>query len=221
VINRTLEHAQELAATLGGMAAAFEDRREQMIDADIVISSTACPQIVLSREDAESIAHARAERPLILIDIAMPRDIAPDVRGVTGVFLFDLDDLEKVVAHNSVEREKAALDAQKIAEEEAQGFRRKLLSERVVPTIVALRNRLNEICRQELDSFKEECGPFCREQDALFDELNNRVTRKIAGALARELREHPEKAEQDQLTNAVELLFHLQKPEKATAGTTH
>ena len=162
VINRTYEHALDLATLLGGSAAAFEERWQRMADADIVISSTSCPHTILSRDEAELVVHNRGSRPLVVVDIAMPRDIDGAVREVPGIFLYDLDDLEKVVQHNSGEREAAALDAQKIVEQEACGFRRKLLAERVVPTIVALRTRLDEICRQELESFREECGPFLK-----------------------------------------------------------
>ena len=221
VINRTFEHALELAAALGGTAVPFEERRQYLVDADIVISSTSCPHVILSREEAELIARERPDRPLVLVDIAMPRDIDPDMREVKGIFLYDLDDLEKVVQHNAGEREAAALEAQKIVEDEAQGFRRKLLSERVVPTIVALRSHLDGICRQELESFKQECGPFSKDQNELLEDVVTRITRRIAGSLARELKELPEKVEQEQLTVAVQRLFHLETPEKATAGTTH
>jgi glutamyl-tRNA reductase len=221
VINRTLEHAQELATLLGGTAARFEDRWEHLVAADIVISSTSCPHFVLTREETESIVKQRGSRALVLVDIALPRDVDPAVREITGAFLYDLDDLERVVAHNSGEREAAAIEAQKIVEDEAQGFRRKLLAERVVPTIVALRARLDDICRQELESFKHECGPFPKDQDALFGEVAARITRKIAGSLARELKESPEKVAQEQMTALVHRLFHLESPEKAAAGTTH
>ncbi len=220
VINRTYEHAQELATTLGGQAAAFEDRWQHMTNADIVISSTSCPHTILSRDEAALMVKERPQRPLVIVDIALPRDIDPAVREVNGIFLYDLDDLENVVQHNASEREAAALEAQKIVEAEACGFRRKLLAERVVPTIVALRSRLDEICRQELESFREECGPFSKDEDALLADVAGRITRKIAGSLARELKELPEKTEQEQMTVAVQRLFHLETPEKALAGAS-
>ena len=136
-----------------------------------------------------------------------------------GVFLYNLDDLENVVDYNAGEREAAAADAQKILEAEAQGFRRKLMAERVVPTIVALRQRLDEICRQELDSFRQENGPFSKDQDEMLDAVMCKMTKRIAGSLARELKELPEKVEQEQMTTAVQRLFHLQTPEPALAGT--
>jgi glutamyl-tRNA reductase len=159
VINRTLEHATELATKLGGVAIPFEERWQHMAEVDVIISSTSCPHTILSREEAEMLLqerklHGRENQPLVIVDIAMPRDIDPSVREVKGIFLYDLDDLENVVDRNAGEREAAAADAQKIIQAEAQGFRRRLMAERVVPTIVALRQRLDEICRQELDSFR-------------------------------------------------------------------
>ncbi len=234
VINRTLEHAAELAAKLGGVAIPFEERWQHMAEADIIISSTSCPHTILSREEAEILVRGRNDRPsndrpsndrqgndrpLVIVDIALPRDIDDAVREVKGVFLYNLDDLENVVDHNAGEREAAAADAQKILEAEAQGFRRKLMAERVVPTIVALRQRLDEICRQELDSFRQENGPFSKDQDEMLNAVMSKMTKRIAGSLARELKELPEKVEQEQMTTAVQRLFHLQTPEPALADT--
>jgi glutamyl-tRNA reductase len=219
VINRTLEHAAELAAKLGGVAIPFEERWQQMAAADIIISSTSCPHTILSRDEAEIMARGRKDKPLVIVDIAMPRDIDSAVREVKGVFLYDLDDLENVVDHNAGEREIAAAAANKILQAEAQGFRRKLLAERVVPTIVALRQRLDEICRQELDSFRQENGPFSKDQDEMLNVVMYRMTQRIAGSLARELKELPEKVEQEQMATALQRLFHLQTPERALAGT--
>jgi glutamyl-tRNA reductase len=218
VINRTFEHAVELAEKLGGSAAAFEERWMHLVEADIVISSTSCPHVILSREEAEIIMRERPDRPLCLVDIAVPRDIDPAVRQVKGVFLYNIDDLEKVVKRNAGEREAAAEDAQRIVAVEAQGFRRKLLAERVVPTIIALRNRLDEICRQELESFRQEAGPFPRDQEQILDAVTSRLSQRIAGALARELKGLPEQTEQEQMTLAVQRLFHLETPRAALAG---
>jgi len=220
VINRTVEHAAELAAKLGGVAIPFEERWQHMAEADIIISSTSCPHTILSREEAELMVRGRTNRPLVIVDIAMPRDIDAAVREVKGVFLYNLDDLENVVDHNAGEREAAAAEAQKILQAEAQGFRRRLMAERVVPTIVALRQRLDEICRQELDSFRLENGPFSKDQDEMLTAVMSRMTQRIAGSLARELKELPEKVEQEQMTTAVQRLFHLPTPETALAGTS-
>jgi glutamyl-tRNA reductase len=219
VINRTLEHATELAAKLGGVAIPFEQRWQHMAQADIIISSTSCPHTILSREEAQIMVRDRKNQPLVIVDIAMPRDIDSAVREVKGIFLYDLDDLENVVDHNAGEREAAAADAKKILQAEAQGFRRRLMAQRVVPTIIALRQRLDEICRQELDSFRQETGPFTQDQDEMLNAVMSRMTQRIAGSLARELKELPEKTEQEQMATALQRLFHLQTPERALAGT--
>jgi glutamyl-tRNA reductase len=220
VINRTLEHAAELATKLGGVAIPFEERWQHMAETDIIISSTSCPHTILSREEAEVMVRERTNKdlPLVIVDIAMPRDIDSAVRDVRGIFLYDLDDLENVPDQKADERDAAAAQGQKILQAEAQGFRRKLMAERVVPTIVALRQRLDEICRQELDSFRDEIGPFSKDQDEMLNAVMSRMTQRIAGSLARELKELPEKVEQEQMTTALQRLFHLQTPAQALAG---
>jgi glutamyl-tRNA reductase len=229
VVNRTFENAAELAAKLGGTAIPFEERWQHMADADIIISSTSCPHTIISRKEVEAIVYGRRSqspagqspteqsktsqsvkgRTLVIVDLAMPRDVDPSVRNVKGVFLCDLDDLENVSDHKADEREAAAADAHKILQAETQGFRLKLMAERVVPTVVALRQRLDEFCRQELDAFRDENGPFSKDQDEMLNAVMLRMTQRIAGSLARELRELPEKVEQEQLTTALHRLFHL------------
>ncbi|MGA2356184.1 MAG: hypothetical protein ABSG02_16935, partial [Terriglobales bacterium] len=151
--------------------------------------------------------------PLLIADLAMPRDIDPAVRNVKGIFLYDLDDLENVTDDTTAEREAAAAEAQKILHEEAQGFRRKLIAESVVPTIVQVRQRLDEVCRQELDAFRNETGPFSEDQNEMLSAVLARMTQRIAASLARELKEFPEKGEQEQMTRALQRLFHLQSPQ--------
>lgn len=218
VINRTLEHAQELASKLGGTAVSMDDRWQHFVESDIIISSTSCPHTVLSRDEAELLARERNQRPLVIVDIALPRDIDPSVREVKGICLYDIDDLQKVVSNNAGERQAAAADAEKIVVAEAHGFRAKLLAERVVPTIIALRKRLDEVCRQELGSFRDECGPFSKDQDEILQAVTSRMTQRIAGSLARELKELPERLEQEQMTAVVRRLFHLESPQTALAG---
>jgi glutamyl-tRNA reductase len=221
VINRTLEHAAELAAKLGGVAIPLVERWKHMAEADIIISSTSSPHTILSREEVELMVRGRKDQPLVIADIAMPRDVDPAVRNVKGVFLYDLDDLENVPYHNADERETAAAEAHKILLDEARGFRRKLTAENGLPTMVALRLRLDELGRQELDSFRQEKGPFPKDQEEILRAIMSRMTQRIAGSLARELKEFPEKVQQEQMTNALQRLFHLQTAGQAIVGTTH
>jgi len=219
VIDQSPARAEELAGKLGGTAATLADRWKCMLRADIVISATGCPHIVLSREEAERIAVERNRVALVIIDIGMPRDVDPDVLRVDGILLYDLDGLEHAVESNGEERAAAAAQAERIVSAEAQTFRSKLQADTVVPTIVALRRRLDQICRQELESFIEERGPFTWEQDQSLHAITAQVIQKIASSLARELKELPEKEEQEKMTAAVTRLFHLEPPQRAVAGT--
>jgi len=219
VMNRTPLRAEELALKLGATAVSFEERFKHLRTADIVVSSTSCPNVILSRQEAENIAKERQRKPMVMIDISVPRDIDPAVREVEGIHLFDMDQLEYVVQRNASGRKVAAEAAEKIVQEEVQGFRRKLMAERVVPTIVALRQRLDELCRQELEVLRKEFGPFTEDQDQALTALTSHITQRIAGSLARELKELPERQEQDVLTAAVGRLFHLEQPVTAAAGT--
>jgi glutamyl-tRNA reductase len=105
VSNRTFDRAQALAAEFGGRAIQFEDCLAAMAEADIVVSSTGCPQVILNRADVARVMAARPGRALVLIDIAVPRDIAADVQQLDNVFLYDVDDLEGIVRENTKCRE--------------------------------------------------------------------------------------------------------------------
>jgi glutamyl-tRNA reductase len=218
VIDQSPARARELAEKLGGGSASIADRWKCMVNADIVIAATGCPHIVLSREEAERIANERNRVALVVLDIGMPRDVDPDVRRVDGIMLYDLEGLERSIQQKTEERIAVSAEAEKIIAGEAQGFRSKLQAQSV-PTIVALRQRLEEICRQELESFIEERGPFTREQDQSLHAITAQVIQKIASSLARELKDLPEKEEQEQMTKAVTRLFHLEPPRQALAGT--
>jgi len=113
VSNRSYERAETLAAEIGGRAIRFDNYLEAMVEADIVVSSTSCPVTILHRDEVAKVIAARRHRPLVLIDIAVPRDIATDVQELDNVYLYDVDDLEGIVRENvrSREQELARCDA--------------------------------------------------------------------------------------------------------------
>lgn len=219
VVNRTVEKAQELAEHLGGKAAAYEERWQQFIEADIIVSSTTCPHVVFTREEGDYIRQERHGRPLLMIDIALPRDIDPAVRSIHGIFLYDIDDLEQVIKRTSGVHASAAEQANHIVVAEAKFFGRKLTGEAGVPTAVALRERLDELCRQELDAFRHDLGPFTEDQEQALQGLGKRIASRISGSLVRELKDLPEQVDQDQLTIAIQRLFHLPRPKSIMASS--
>jgi glutamyl-tRNA reductase len=218
VIDQLPTRARELADSIGGAAATLADRWKYMLRADIVISATGCPHVVLTREEAERIAQERNRVALVILDIAMPRDVDPEVRRVDGVLLYDLESLERTVRNSAVVDLAAAEKAESMIRAEAQAFRIGLQARGALPTIVALRHSLENLCRQELESFIKERGPFSREQDQSLHAITAHVIQKIASSLARELKGVPEKEEQERMTAAVTRLFHLDSPPTALAG---
>jgi len=219
VIDQSPARAQELAEKLGGTSAAIGDRWSCMLRADIVITATGCPHFLVTREEAERIAAERNRVALVVIDIGMPRDVDPEVRKVDGIMLYDMEALEQVARQKNDERLGAAAEAEKFVAADVHTFRDKLQAQASVPTIVALRQRLEEICRQELESFIEERGPFTREQDQALHAITSQLIQKIASSLARELKEVPEQEEQERMTAAITRLFRLASPKQALAGT--
>jgi glutamyl-tRNA reductase len=150
IANRRYDRAIGLAQRFGGHAVRFEDLPEQLIDADIVASSTGSPHHVVDRESLEQVMSARAGRPLLLIDLAVPRDIHPACRELPGVALHDMDDLQQLVERNLSGREAEARRAEGVLRAELARFDRWLATQDVTPTIAALRARGNEIVERVL-----------------------------------------------------------------------
>ncbi|MBI3405413.1 MAG: glutamyl-tRNA reductase, partial [Acidobacteria bacterium] len=212
VTNRTHENAVALAESLGGTAVPFEDRWTSLATADIVICSTGSTQPILEKHDAERIRQQRGGRPVFLIDIAVPRDVDPAVREVSGVFHYDIDDLQQVVNQNLEQRKVAAAEAEIILQREAHDFQQKLGAERVVPTLVALHDRLNEIRTQELRNFSAEHSNLPQAEMDEIEVLTERIIQRIGNQMARELKQIQHVPEQEQLTDALRRLFQLHRP---------
>ncbi len=176
---RRLERAERLAAALGGRAAPLEALRSELAKADIVISGTGAPGIVIDRADVEAAQAARHGRPLFLIDIAVPRDIAPEVRQVSGVFLYDLDDLKSVAEANLRERKKEAAAAEVILEHEIRAFLDWRRSLDAVPVLVELRRRADEIRKAELEKARRRLGPLTPEQEGAIEAATSAIVNKL------------------------------------------
>ncbi len=176
---RTFEKAEQLAAALGGRAAPFEALRSELARADIVISGTGAPGVVIRREDVEAAQAARRGRPLFLIDIAVPRDVAEDAAKVPGVFLYDLDDVKKVAEANLRERKKEASAAEAIVEEEIREFLEWRRSLDVVPLLVELRRRADEIRRGEIEKARRRLGPLTPEQESALEAATSAIVNKL------------------------------------------
>jgi glutamyl-tRNA reductase len=147
VANRTPERAAELAARIGAEPLPFDRIRDELARADVVVASTSAPGLVIRAEDVPP----RRGRPLLLVDLAVPRDLDPAIHELDGCFLYDIDDLEAVVAESLASRRGEAERAERIVAEEAGRWRDWQASLDVVPAIASLRARAEEIRRAELD----------------------------------------------------------------------
>ncbi len=170
VINRTVSTARELAGRIGGRGVGFDHMAEELADADIVISSTDAPHQILHPDNIAAAMALRPDRPMVLIDIAVPRDLDPAIAAVSGVVLHDIDDLEQVVEANLNGRAAEAVRAEAIVAEEGNrytGWRRGL---EVVPTISTLREHAERIRSHEV-------GRLDAQWESLTDADRERVER--------------------------------------------
>jgi glutamyl-tRNA reductase len=151
VTNRTYERAVKLAEEFDGKAVNFDDLFDQLHKADIILSSTGAPHFIIKPKEMEEVIRRRRHKPMFLIDIAVPRDIDPRVNDIENAFLYTVDDLNGVVESNLEQRKIEAAKAEAIVDQEIGQFFKWLSSLEVTPTIVALRNRFEEIRRAELD----------------------------------------------------------------------
>ena len=176
---RRFERAEELAAALGGRAVPFENLRPELRRAEIVISGTGAPGIVIGREDVEAALPSRGGRPLFLIDIAVPRDVDPVVRKLSGVFLYDLDDLKAVADANLRERRKEASAAEALVEQEVLDFLAWRRSLDAVPLLVELRRRGDEIRRVEIERARKRLGTLTPEQEEAIHAATTAIVNKL------------------------------------------
>jgi glutamyl-tRNA reductase len=209
VTNRTYERAVQLAAAFRGTAIAFEQLFEHLPKADIVISSTGAPGYVVHKEQAARILSARRNRPVFFVDIAVPRDIDPRVNELDNTFVYDIDDLGQVVEANKKQREREAVWAEEIVQEEVQRTMRRLASRDLVPTIVALEDRLNAIRVGEIERYHSRLGNLTPDQRQAVETLTRGIVNKILHGPITELKSGAGQPEQAALVRLVRRIFGL------------
>ncbi len=178
VANRTLARAEELAERFGGEAIPYEDLFTRMREADIVISSTAATEYVITKDVLAPAAKGRRD-PLFLIDIALPRDIDPACGDLADVFLYNIDDLNGVVSANLDERMREAERAEGIIEEEMAEFERWLESMEVVPTVAAMRAKADKIRAEELDKAMKRLGGLSEKELKTVEMMSQAIVNKM------------------------------------------
>ena len=178
VANRTFERAVGLAGKFKGQPVHIEEVPDTLPLVDIVISSTGSPDYVVTRSQVKPIMKERRNRPVFFIDIAVPRDIDPDLNRLTNVYVYDIDDLNGIVDENIEDRGREAIKGERIVEEAAIHFRRWLENLSVVPTIKALKDKVEKITRAELDKTRSS-QQFSPEQSAALERMTAATVKKI------------------------------------------
>jgi glutamyl-tRNA reductase len=209
VSNRTYGRAQELAEAFHGTAIPFEQLFEYLEKADIVISSTGAPHFVVRKEEAEKLLAARKNRPMFFVDIAVPRDIDPAVNELENVFVYDIDDLGQVVEANKKQREREAVWAEQIVQQEVQKTMKHLASRDLAPTIVALEERLNRIRESEIERFRSRLSSLTPEQHQAVEVLTRGILNKILHGPITELKSGAGQPEQVALVRLIRKIFGL------------
>ena len=179
VWNRSYPSALELAKLFKGEAILPEELFKHIHQADIIISSTGSPHFILRREDGEQIIHLRKNHPVFIIDIAVPRDVDPEINKVNNIFLYDIDDLRNVVDANLRQRQREAQSAEDIVRQEVESFVRHTQMLDVTPTIVRLREHWENVRVEELAKSRKRFGELSSEQEKALENLTQSLLNKM------------------------------------------
>ena len=179
VANRTFERGVELAKKFNGTPIRFEEIADSLKTADVVIGSTGAKYPVLFADQVKKIMRNRKNRPIFFIDIAVPRDIDPDINRINNAYVYDIDDLKNIIQENLEDRKREAQKAERIIEESVIHFNKWYKSLEVVPTIVELRNKFETIARNELEKTLQSLNHLSEDDRKALDKMIQAVTNKI------------------------------------------
>jgi glutamyl-tRNA reductase len=214
VANRSHDRAVALAEKFSGRAVTFDSFRREMVDTDIVVSCTSAPHVILKKEEMQAIIQVRRHRPIFLIDLAAdPRDIDPACNELDNVYLYNIDDLEKVVQANRGERQREARQAEALVERDVGLFLGWLRGLDAVPTIVSLRERVEAIRQRELERALAKLGDLAPEQQAVIAAMSQAMVNKFLHQPMTELKRQAAQKDGHLYTSVLRRLFGLEERE--------
>jgi glutamyl-tRNA reductase len=212
VSNRTYERACELSKEFKGRPVKFDEFIQEMVHTDIIICSTGAPAYILTRSQMQKVMKERKQKPVFIIDISVPRNIDPEINDLDNVYLYNVDDLQGVVDANVFERQKEAEKAEKIIEEELASFLKWQSSLDSVPTIVALREKAEEIKKEELAKlFPKIQGMGEKEKEAI-EYMATAIVNKLIHPPTAALKEASE--DKDAIVATIRRLYGINGEEK-------
>jgi len=200
-----------LAHKFDGQAIRFDDLYATCDKADIVITSTGSPNAIFHREHGERFLQRRKNKPMFFIDIAVPRDVSPEMAKLSGVFVYNLDDLQQAVSSHVADRRKEAELAEAIISTEIDRFEARLQTLDVVPTIVSLQEHLETIRQAELDRVRGRMGTLTPEQELAVEALTRGIINKVMHTPVTALKAVARDQEATTVMDVVRRLFNLQE----------
>ena len=210
VANRSFERAVELARRFDGAAVQFDRIDEHLANCDIVIASTAAPHFVVEPQQVERALDSRKRRNLFLIDLSVPRNINPAVGQIDGAYLYNVDDLQQVADANLELRQQKAREAEQIVVREVEMFRKRLVAQDAVPTILELQQRLENIRATELEKCLRKVGPMTAEQREAIEMFSTQMVNKILHYPILQLKDaSDEPHERESLRRTIRKIFGL------------
>jgi len=209
ISNRTHERAVELADAFGGHAVSFDQLYQAAGQADIILTSTGASEPLFRREHGESLRSRRRSRPVFFIDIAVPRNVDPEVNRLDGMFVYDVDDFQSVAATNTAERKKEAERAEKIVEVEVDRFASRMKSLAVVPTILSLQEYCETIRQVEIDRIRGRLGQISPEQEAAIETMTRSIINKLLHTPITTLKSSASEPEAATIHDMIRRIFNL------------
>ncbi len=219
ITSRTFAHASALAESIGGKALPWDGLRGALDAADIVISATGATLPVFTRPQVDAVMRHRRNRPLFLIDIALPRDVDPAVGDLESVFLYNIDDLQAIVQENLSRRAAEVVRAQDIVTDEVRKFESWLTARVAIPTVVALRQRFDAIRRSELERLQPKLAGLPPEARARVEEITRLLVEKLLITPTEQLKTTNDPARVRAYTDAITRVFALDAEEAPAADT--
>ncbi|MBV9226252.1 MAG: glutamyl-tRNA reductase, partial [Acidobacteriaceae bacterium] len=214
VTNRTPQRAKQMAEAFRGTVVPYEAFPQRLAEVDIVIASSGVPNYVIKRDLMQQVIEERRNEPMFLIDIAVPRNIEPEVNRIEHAFLYDIDDLQRLAERNLQTRREVAQQAENIVTEEVARLEVRLRARDVTPTILSLQEQLEAIRQEVLLRYRGRLGSLTPEQEEAVEGLTRGIINKIAHGPISEMRRHAaaqgtEDAPQGELISAVRRMFRL------------
>jgi glutamyl-tRNA reductase len=210
VTNRTQARAIEVAELVNGSIVEYAQYRSRLKEVDIVITSSGAPGYLLTKDDLKTILSARKNKPMFLIDIAVPRNIDPKVNELDNVFVYDIDDLQRVVEENLKARQSEAAAADKIVAEEVERLESWMRTRQVGPVIAALQDQLEQVRAGEIDRMRGKLGPLTPQQEQAIEALTRGIVNKIAHGPISELRRKAAAEDGLQALDTIRSMFRLE-----------